>query len=157
MEVLITESIGKFLFDQLTPREIATVIVNQIVFCNISKRRRKYDIAGIFLLIRHFTDDEPVDLIPPVDCLLEGGDIMVNKGRVISVLYTSVYPGIILFLNYPNYYSGISSRFSAYASVARFSSPPTRMMKLLIKSHISIMTTADSDPYISLKFPNLLT
>jgi len=83
VEVLIPDYIGKFLYDQLTPRDVATVIGNQMVFCNMSKRRRKYEIAGIFSLIRDFTGDEPVVLIPPVDCLLEGGDIMVDKGRII--------------------------------------------------------------------------
>lgn len=83
VEVLIPDSVGKFLFDQLTPRDVATVVGNQIVFCNMSKRRRKYEIAGIFPLIRDFKGDEPVVLIAPVDCLLEGGDIMVDKGRMI--------------------------------------------------------------------------
>ena len=83
VEVLIPEFVGKFLFDQLTPRDIATVVGNQIIFCNMSKRRREYEIAGIFPLIRDFTGDEPVVLIAPVDCLIEGGDIMVNKGRMI--------------------------------------------------------------------------
>lgn len=83
VEVLIPDPVGKFLFDQLTPRDVATVVGNQIVFCNMSKRRRKYEIAGIFPLIRDFKGDEPVVLIAPVDCLLEGGDIMVDKGRMI--------------------------------------------------------------------------
>ena len=83
VEVLIPDHVGKFLFDQLTPRDVATVIGNQLVFCNMSKRRRKYEIAGIFPLIKDFKGDEPVVLIPPVDCLLEGGDIMVDRGRII--------------------------------------------------------------------------
>jgi N-dimethylarginine dimethylaminohydrolase len=83
VEVLIPDYVGKFLYDQLTPRDVATVIGNQIVFCNMSNRSRKYEIAGIFPHIRDFTGDEPVVLVPPVDCLLEGGDIMVDKGRII--------------------------------------------------------------------------
>ena len=83
VEVLIPEYIGKFMYDQLTPRDIATVIGNQIVFCNMAKRSRKYEIAGIFPLIRDFTGDKPVVNIAPVDCLLEGGDIMVDRGRII--------------------------------------------------------------------------
>lgn len=83
VEVLIPEQIGKFMYDQLTPRDIATVIGNQIVFCNMAKRSRKYEIAGIFPLIRDFTGKEPVVNIAPVDCLLEGGDIMVDRGRII--------------------------------------------------------------------------
>ena len=83
VEVLIPEYVGKFLYDQLTPRDIATVIGNQIVFCNMAKRSRKYEIAGIFPLIRDFTGEEPVVHIAPVECLIEGGDIMVDKGRMI--------------------------------------------------------------------------
>ncbi len=83
VEVLIPEYIGKFMYDQLTPRDIATVIGNQLVFCNMAKRSRKYEIAGIFPLIKEFTGGEPVVLIAPVDCLLEGGDIIVDRGRII--------------------------------------------------------------------------
>ncbi|REL37998.1 hypothetical protein DYD21_05105 [Rhodohalobacter sp. SW132] len=83
VEVLIPEHVGNFLYDQLTPRDVATVIGNKIVVCNMAKRSRKYEVAGIFPLIRNFTGEEPVVLIPPVDCLIEGGDIMVDKGRII--------------------------------------------------------------------------
>lgn len=83
VEVLIPEYVGKFLYDQITPRDIATVVGNQIVFCNMANKSRKYEIAGIFPLIRDFTGDEPVVLIAPVECILEGGDIMVDKGRMI--------------------------------------------------------------------------
>ena len=83
VEVLIPEYVGKFLYDQLTPRDVATVIGNQIVICNMAKSSRKYEIAGIFPHIRGFTGGEPTLLIAPVECLLEGGDIMVDKGRII--------------------------------------------------------------------------
>lgn len=83
VEVLIPEYVGKFLYDQITPRDVATVIGNKIVICNMANSSRKYEIAGIFPLIRDFTGDEPALLIPPVDCLIEGGDIMVDKGRII--------------------------------------------------------------------------
>ncbi len=83
VEVMIPEYIGKFMYDQLTPRDIAAVIGNQIVFCNMAKQSRKYEIAGIFPLIRDFTGDKPVVNIAPVDCLLEGGDIIVDRGRII--------------------------------------------------------------------------
>lgn len=83
VEVLIPEYVGKFLYDQITPRDVATVIGNQIVICNMSNSSRKYEIAGIFPLIRDYVGDEPTMLIAPVDCLIEGGDIMVDKGRMI--------------------------------------------------------------------------
>ncbi len=83
VEVLIPEYVGKFLHDQLTPRDVAVVIGNQIIICNMAKSSRKYEIAGIFPLIRDFTGGEPTLLIPPVECLIEGGDIMVDRGRMI--------------------------------------------------------------------------
>jgi len=83
VEVLIPEYVGKFLHDQLTPRDIATVIGSKIVICNMAKSSRKYEAAGIFPLIRDFKGGEPTLLIAPVECLLEGGDIMVDKGRII--------------------------------------------------------------------------
>jgi len=83
VEVLIPEYVGKFLYDQLTPRDVATIIGNQIVICNMSKSSRKYEVAGIFPLIKDFTGGEPTMLIAPVECLIEGGDIMVDKGRMI--------------------------------------------------------------------------
>ena len=83
VEVLIPEYVGKFLHDQLTPRDIATVIGSKIVICNMAKSSRKYEAAGIFPLIRDFKGGDPTLLIAPVECLLEGGDIMVDKGRII--------------------------------------------------------------------------
>ncbi|CAN5115965.1 dimethylarginine dimethylaminohydrolase family protein [soil metagenome] len=83
VEVLIPEYIGKFVYDQLTPRDVATVIRDKLILCNMAKRSRKYEVAGIFPLIRDFSGDEPDILIPPVECLLEGGDVMVDKGRIL--------------------------------------------------------------------------
>jgi len=73
VEVLITDDVGKFLYDQLTPRDVAVVIGDKIIICNMAKSGRKYEIAGIFPHIRDFSGGEPTLLIPPVDCLLEGG------------------------------------------------------------------------------------
>jgi N-dimethylarginine dimethylaminohydrolase len=81
--VLIPDYVGKFLYDQLTPRDVSTVIGNQIVICNMAKSSRKYEISGIFPQIRDFKGGEPTLFIAPVECLLEGGDIMVDKGRII--------------------------------------------------------------------------
>ena len=83
VEVLIPEHVGNFLYDQLTPRDVATVIGNKMVICNMAKRSRKYEVAGIFPLISNFTGQEPMLLIPPVECLIEGGDVMIDKGRLI--------------------------------------------------------------------------
>jgi len=83
VEVLIPEHVGNFLYDQLTPRDVATVIGNKMVICNMAKRSRKYEVTGIFPLISDFTGQEPMLLIPPVECLIEGGDVMIDKGRLI--------------------------------------------------------------------------
>ena len=83
IEVLVPEYVGKFVYDQLTPRDIAVVINDKLVLCNMVKKSRRYEAAGIFPLIRNFSGGEPDVLIPPADCLLEGGDIMVDKGRVL--------------------------------------------------------------------------
>lgn len=83
VEVLIPEYVGKFLYDQLTPRDVATVIHDKLILCNMAKRSRKYEVAGILPLIKKFSGEEPDILIPPVECLLEGGDIMVDKGRIL--------------------------------------------------------------------------
>jgi N-dimethylarginine dimethylaminohydrolase len=83
VEVLIPEYVGKFVYDQLTPRDIAVVIGEKLVLCNMAKPSRKYEAAGIFPLIQQFSGNEPDILIPPADCLLEGGDIMLDKGTVL--------------------------------------------------------------------------
>jgi len=82
VEVLIPDYVGKFVFDQLTPRDVACVIQNKLILCNMANISRKYEVAGIFPLIKDFTGNEPNVLIPPAECLLEGGDIMVDKGRL---------------------------------------------------------------------------
>jgi N-dimethylarginine dimethylaminohydrolase len=83
IEVLIPGYVGKFVYDQLTPRDIAVVINDKLVLCNMVKKSRRYEAAGIFPLIPNFSGDEPDVLIPPSGCLLEGGDIMVDKGRIL--------------------------------------------------------------------------
>lgn len=83
VEVLIPDYVGKFVYDQLTPRDLAVVIGEKLVLCNMVKTSRKYEAAGIFPLIRKFSGEEPDVLIPPADCLIEGGDILVDKGRVL--------------------------------------------------------------------------
>lgn len=83
VEVSIPHYIGKFVYDQLTPRDIAVVIGEKLVLCNMINTSRKYECAGIFPLLEGFAGEEPDILIPPPDCRLEGGDIMVDKGRIL--------------------------------------------------------------------------
>ncbi len=83
MEVFEPAYVGKFVYDQLTPRDIAVVIGHQLVLCNMAKSSRRYESAGLFSLLQDFTANEPNVLIPPFDCLLEGGDIIVDKRRIL--------------------------------------------------------------------------
>ncbi len=73
--------VGKFVYDQLTPRDIAVTIGHQIVLCNMIKKSRRYEVAGIFPHLLSLEGEEPNILIPPRhDMLLEGGDILIDKG-----------------------------------------------------------------------------
>jgi N-dimethylarginine dimethylaminohydrolase len=83
VEVRIPDYVGKFVYDQLTPRDIAVTIDNKLVLCNMVKKSRRYESAGIFPLLEDFSGDEPDVLLPPSGCFLEGGDIMVDKGRIL--------------------------------------------------------------------------
>ena len=81
--VLQPDYIGKFVYDQLTPRDIAVTIGHQIVLCNMIKKSRRYEVAGIFPHLLALEGEEPNILIPPRhDMLLEGGDILIDKGYV---------------------------------------------------------------------------
>lgn len=83
VEVLIPEYVGKFVYDQLTPRDIGITIGNKFIMCNMLKQSRKYEAAGIFSYINTMQGDrEPSILIPDHDVLLEGGDIIVDKGHI---------------------------------------------------------------------------
>lgn len=82
VEVHVPDYVGKFVFDQLTPRDVAAVIGNKLILCDMANKSRKYEVAGIFPLIEDFTENEPNVIIPPAECLLEAGDIMVDKGRL---------------------------------------------------------------------------
>ncbi len=83
VEVLIPDYVGKFVYDQLTPRDIAVTIGNQIVLCNTVNSSRRYEVSGIFQHILNMQGPEPTILIPPDgNMLLEGGDIIVDKGHI---------------------------------------------------------------------------
>lgn len=79
--VLQPDYVGKFVYDQLTPRDIAVTIGHQIVLCNMVNGSRRYEAAGIFPHLLEMEGEEPNILIPPHhDILLEGGDILIDKG-----------------------------------------------------------------------------
>lgn len=83
VEVLKPNHVGKFVYDQLTPRDIGVTIGDKFVICNMAKSSRRYEVAGIFDHILSMNGSEPVILIPPeYDMLLEGGDIIVDKGHI---------------------------------------------------------------------------
>lgn len=83
VEVRTPTYVGKFVYDQLTPRDIAVVIDDKLVLCNMVKKSRRYENAGLFPLLTDFSGEEPDILLPPAGCFLEGGDIMVDKGRIL--------------------------------------------------------------------------
>lgn len=79
--VLRPDYVGKFVYDQLTPRDIAVTIGHQVVLCHMIKSSRRYEVAGIFPYLLAMEGEEPNILIPPHhDMLLEGGDILIDKG-----------------------------------------------------------------------------
>ncbi len=83
IEVLIPEYVGKFVYDQLTPRDLGVTIGNQFVICNMAKSSRRYEAAGIFKHILEMKGEEPAIIIPPdPEMVLEGGDVIVDKETV---------------------------------------------------------------------------
>lgn len=83
VEVLIPEYVGKFVYDQLTPRDIGVTVGDKFVICNMAKSSRRYEVAGIFDHILSMEGTEPNILIPPNhDMLIEGGDIIVDKQHI---------------------------------------------------------------------------
>ena len=83
VEVLVPEYVGKFVYDQLTPRDIGITIGDKFVMSNMVNQSRRYEAAGIFPVINSMRGEEPAILLPPDnDILLEGGDIIVDKGNI---------------------------------------------------------------------------
>lgn len=82
VQVLIPEYVGKFVYDQLTPRDIAVVIGDRLVLCNMVKRSRRYEAAGIFSQIAPYVGEGMKVLVPPNGVYLEGGDIVVDRGKI---------------------------------------------------------------------------
>jgi len=81
-KVLIPRNIGKIVYDQLTPRDIGFVVGSKFVLSNMAKQSRRYECVGIFDIIFRFNGEEPNILIPPSNCLVEGGDIIVDKQKI---------------------------------------------------------------------------
>ncbi len=83
VEVLQPEYVGKFVYDQLTPRDLGVTIGDKFVICNMAKSSRRYETAGIFRHILEPDGEEPNIIIPPEpEMLLEGGDIIVDKETI---------------------------------------------------------------------------
>lgn len=76
--------VGKMVYDQLTPRDIGVTIGQRFLMCNMARRSRRYEITGVFPFILSRGGEEP-NLIIPDDpaALMEGGDLMVDKGRLL--------------------------------------------------------------------------
>lgn len=83
VEVLIPDYVGKFVYDQLTPRDIGMVIGERFLLCNMRYASRRYEVAGIFPHILPEGAHEPNILLPDEsDVFVEGGDIIIDKGRL---------------------------------------------------------------------------
>lgn len=83
IEVVKPNYVGKFVYDQLTPRDIGVTIGEKFVICNMSRSSRRYEAAGIFEHITSVKGEEPTILMPPeYDMLVEGGDIIVDKEHI---------------------------------------------------------------------------
>ena len=81
VEVLVPDYVGKFVYDQLTPRDIGMVIGKRFLICNMARASRRYEVAGVFPHILQEEGPEPSILIPPrPDMLIEGGDLILDKG-----------------------------------------------------------------------------
>ncbi len=76
--------VGKMVYDQLTPRDIGMAIGRRFLICNMARRSRRYEVAGVFPFILNRGGEEP-NLVIPDDpaALMEGGDIIVDKGRLL--------------------------------------------------------------------------
>lgn len=83
VEVLIPQYVGKFVYDQLTPRDLGVTIGEKFLLCNMANSSRRYESAGIFPHILAMNGNEPTLLIPPEnDILIEGGDVIVDKEHI---------------------------------------------------------------------------
>lgn len=83
VEVLIPRWVGPIVYDQLTPRDIGVVIGNTFLICPMMKSSRRFEVAGIFDFVNEMNGSGANILLPDEpDIFLEGGDILVNGGRI---------------------------------------------------------------------------
>lgn len=83
VQVIVPEYVGKFVYDQLTPRDIGFVVGDKFVLCHMKKASRRYEAAGIFKILNEVSGAGMDILIPEnYNTLLEGGDVMVDKGNL---------------------------------------------------------------------------
>jgi N-dimethylarginine dimethylaminohydrolase len=89
VEVLIPAPVGKFVYDQLTPRDLGVVIGDKFLVCNMARKSRRYEVAGILQYLDTESEKEPDVFIPDSPfMLMEGGDIIMDRG-VLFVAQTS--------------------------------------------------------------------
>ncbi|ARS34017.1 dimethylarginine dimethylaminohydrolase family protein [Pontibacter actiniarum] len=99
VEVLVPDYVGRFVYDQLTPRDIGMVIGDKFLLCNMVKRSRRYESAGIFRYLHAIPDDEPNIIIPDSPtCFIEGGDILIDKGNLFVAVSQRTNPEGVAFL-----------------------------------------------------------
>lgn len=83
VEVLEPDYVGKFVYDQLTPRDLGMVIGERLLICNMRYASRRYEVAGIFSHILHESAHEPNILLPDQsNAFVEGGDLIIDKGML---------------------------------------------------------------------------
>lgn len=81
VEVLLPDFVGKFVYDQLTPRDLGMAIGERFLICNMAKASRRYEAAGLFRHIGGPAAEEPNIIIPDEPrALMEGGDLILDKG-----------------------------------------------------------------------------
>lgn len=99
IEVLEPNYVGKFVYDQLTPRDLGVTIGDKFVLCNMKNRSRRYEASGIFEHILSMKGEEPNILLPPQpNMLLEGGDIIVDHGYIFVGLSNRTNSAAVHFL-----------------------------------------------------------
>lgn len=99
IEVLRPNHVGKFVYDQLTPRDLGVTIGDKFVICNMANHSRRYEAAGIFEHILSMEGPEPTILLPPEpNMLIEGGDVIVDKGHIFVGLSNRTNSAAVHFL-----------------------------------------------------------
>lgn len=89
--------------DQLTPRDIAFVVGDKIVIAGMAKVSRREEWRGLERLLAQIKEDSILRI--PGGIFLEGGDIVVDRGRIFVGLSQRTGRTAIPFLeaNFPEY------------------------------------------------------